>query len=50
MEYLADWVLIERDEDELMRILHQEAGIPKEQIQISRDLTRVTCLAQVTIA
>lgn len=49
MEYLADWVLIERDEDELMRILHQEAGIPKEQIQISRDLTRVTCLAQVTI-
>lgn len=47
MEYLADWVLIERNEEELLAII-EKAKIPREAVHIERDLTRVTCLVSIS--
>lgn len=46
MEYLADWVLLERDEEKLMQII-SGSKFSSEQVSIERDQTRLTCLVQI---
>lgn len=47
MEYLADWTLIERDEDAL-KVLLEKSNFRPEDIHIQRDTTRLTCLVELT--
>ena len=49
MEYLADWVLIERSEDDLFRLC-RNAGVEEGLVRCHRDETGLTILAEVTRA
>ena len=46
IEYLGDWFLIERSEDDLARLC-EEAGIRREHIAISRDTTGLALIVEV---
>ncbi len=45
-EYLADWFLIMRDEEEIMRLC-ASAGIPESSVSFSREMTRCAIMAEV---
>ncbi|HEX7705069.1 MAG TPA: class I SAM-dependent methyltransferase [Thermoanaerobaculia bacterium] len=47
IEYLGDWRLLERSEDEMLRYC-EAAGASREQVHISRDATNLALIIEVT--
>ena len=46
IEYFGDWFLIERSEDDVMRLC-QAAGIPRDAVSITREETGLTLLFEI---
>ena len=46
IEYFGDWFLIERSEDDVMRLC-QAAGIPRDAVSITREETGLTLLIEI---
>lgn len=47
MEYLADWFLMERSEEEILQICHS-LGLQDEMIDVQRDDTGLTLMVELT--
>ena len=47
MEYIGDWVLIERHETDFLRIFH-EVGLDKAKVEIKREETGLTLIIEIT--